>query len=148
MFFMSSIKVLSQSEFKMKLTLHLCLTLTLFVFSQSTFATNLFAIAEPKNLENIHVVKLGSDQHSTEFLIFIKQQVPLHYHKEHTETVMFISGSATMQLGDKTLEIIAGDYIRIPAGTHHSVTVTSKQPLKVLSIQAPEFLGEDRVMIE
>lgn len=143
---MASINVLSRLELTMKLTLHLCLALTLFVFSQLSFATNLFEIAEPKNLENIHVTKLGSDQHSTEFLIFIKQQVPLHYHKEHTETVMIISGRGAMQLGKKTLEIKAGDYIRIPAGTHHSVTVTSKQPLKVLSIQAPEFFGEDRVM--
>lgn len=132
----------------MKKSLLLTIILLLISVSKLSIASqNLFELQPDANLENIQVIKLGSDQHSSEFLIFIKQHVPLHFHTEHTETVMIISGEAQMVLGDKTMNVSAGDYIRIPAGTHHSVTVTSTAPLKVLSIQAPEFLGKDRVLV-
>ena len=50
-----------------------------------------------------------------------------------------------MTLGSITKEIKAGDIIFIPANTFHEVKVTSEKPLKVISIQAPEFDGTDRV---
>ena len=52
------------------------------------------------------------------------------------------------QQGDTKMEVGPGDYLRIPKNTPHAVTVLSEEPMKVLSIQAPEFLGEDRVFIK
>ena len=104
-------------------------------------------ITPPTDLENIHVVKLSSNAHSTDFVVFVKQQVPLHKHLTHTETLYVLEGSGTFQLADKYFEIKSGDYINVPEGTPHAVTVTSSIPLKVLSVQAPEFLGKDRVKV-
>lgn len=104
-------------------------------------------IKAPADLDNIHVVKLSTDQHSTDFVIFVKKKVPLHKHAYHTETLYVLEGQGDFTMGDKTMVISAGDYIRIPEGTPHAVTVTSAVPLKVLSVQAPEFLGKDRVML-
>jgi len=100
------------------------------------------------NLNNVEAIKLGSDEHATEFLIFIKKDVPMHYHERHTEIVYILDGEANMTLNKKTLKVKSGDYIRIPKGTQHSVQVTSNIPLKVLSIQTPEFFGQDRVFVK
>ena len=40
-----------------------------------------------------------------------------------------------------------GDYFRIKKGTPHAVKVTSIKPLKMLSVQAPEFFGKDRIFL-
>ena len=104
-------------------------------------------IVPPANFENIHVVKLASDSFSTDFIIFVKNVVPLHKHVEHSETIYVLEGKAQMQLGDQSIEIVAGDYIRVPRGTAHGVKVLSSVPLKVLSVQAPEFFGKDRVSV-
>jgi len=105
------------------------------------------AIKAPADLENVHVVKLNTDARSTDFVIFVKKKVPLHKHEFHTETLYVLEGTGDFTLGKDMLQIAAGDYIRVPEGTPHAVTVTSDIPLKVISVQAPEFLGKDRVML-
>jgi mannose-6-phosphate isomerase-like protein (cupin superfamily) len=104
-------------------------------------------ITPPADLQNIHVVKISSDAHSTNFIVFVKQQVPLHKHLVHTETLYVLEGSGAFLLGEESFDIGPGDYINVPEGTTHAVMVTSSIPLKVLSVQAPEFLGKDRVMV-
>lgn len=95
-----------------------------------------------------HVRTLHHDSLSSSFLIIIPKEVKAHYHAHHTEQVVILSGEADMMLGDQKLHVKAGDIILIPKGTTHSVTVTSKEPLKVISLQAPYFDGSDRVMQE
>ena len=130
---------------KTKLTLFLSI---LFCLSQvSAGKLILSEITLPEDIENIHVVKISSDIHSTDFIVFVKQHVPLHKHLAHTETLYVLEGSGTFQLGEESFDIGPGDYINVPEGTPHAVTVTSSMPLKVLSVQAPEFLGKDRVMV-
>jgi mannose-6-phosphate isomerase-like protein (cupin superfamily) len=77
----------------------------------------------------------------------VKTQVPLHKHRDHTETIYVLAGKGMFQQGDNQYEIGPGDYLRIPKNTPHAVTVLSEEPLKVLSVQAPEFLGKDRILI-
>lgn len=91
---------------------------------------------------------LYSDSLSSSFLIIIPKEVKPHYHVAHTEQVVVLSGEADMILGEQNIHIKAGDVIFIPKGTKHSVTVTSAEPLKIISVQAPIFDGSDRVMIE
>jgi mannose-6-phosphate isomerase-like protein (cupin superfamily) len=59
-----------------------------------------------------------------------------------------IEGKGVMTLGNIELPIQAGDWVVIPEGTPHRVKVTSKRPLKVLSIQSPQFDGTDRIILE
>lgn len=105
-------------------------------------------ITMPTDTDNVYVHKIASDAHSSDFVIFIKKQVPLHKHLEHTETVYILEGRGIFQQGDTKMEVGSGDYLRIPENTPHAVTVLSEEPMKVLSVQAPEFLGEDRVFIK
>jgi mannose-6-phosphate isomerase-like protein (cupin superfamily) len=127
--------------------------LTLFcqLFHVSTVQADILNLSEitiPSGVENIHVHKISSDAHSSDFVIFIKKMVPLHKHLKHTETIYVLEGRGIFQQGDEHTEIGPGDYLRIPEGTPHAVKVLSSEPLKVLSVQAPEFLGKDRVFIE
>lgn len=96
--------------------------------------------------ENIFVKQLYSDSLSGSFIIWVKEQVPAHRHLHHTEVVTVIEGAATFRLGNESREVKKGDIIVIPAGTVHSAITTSKTPLKVLSVQSPEFDGSDREM--
>lgn len=121
---------------------------SLFYFAQvSAERLVLSDILPPEDLENIHVVKLASDSYSTDFVIFVKNMVPLHKHVEHSETIYVLEGKGLFQLGDQNMEIVAGDYIRVPKGTPHAVKVLSSIPLKIISVQAPEFFGKDRVKV-
>lgn len=131
-----------------KIRLFLIIT-SLFYFAQASAERLVLSdIMPPEGLENIHVVKLASDSYSTDFVIFVKNKVPLHKHVEHSETIYVLEGKGLFQLGDQSMEIVAGDYIRVPKGTPHAVKVLSSIPLKIISVQAPEFLGKDRVKVD
>lgn len=100
------------------------------------------------NFENIHVLPLESGSLTSSFIIWVKSEVPAHYHRFHTEQVIILDGEGVMQLGDKKLKVVPGDFITIPPNTVHSVRTTSQQALKVLSIQSPRFTGEDRIFVD
>ncbi len=131
----------------------LLLTLSLFgLFTKSVVAEisikslNNYKITEA--LENIKVVKLSTDKNSSNFLILIKKSVSAHRHLSHTESIYVISGKGIFTLGSESVKISAGDFIHVPEGTIHAVEVTSEMPLKVLSNQAPEFFGKDRIYVK
>ena len=98
--------------------------------------------------DNVFIKKLNSDKNSSTFLIFIKKEVKLHKHLTHSETIYIVEGTGEMTLGDKRLLIQKGDVLFIPENTPHAVKVTSLKPLKVISIQAPEFDGKDRLFLD
>lgn len=97
--------------------------------------------------ENVHVEKISSDSLASVFLIHIRETVPLHRHNWHTEIVYILSGSGIMQMGEEYHDVEPGQVITIPMGTAHGVEVTSEEPLVVLSVQSPEFLGKDREVL-
>ena len=99
------------------------------------------------SFENIKVIPIHSDDRSSVFIVFVKNEVKLHKHAHHTEIVRVLEGKGKMTLGDDTFKIKKGDFFIIPKGTPHSVKTTSKKPLKALSIQAPKFEGKDRIFL-
>jgi len=115
------------------------------LLSQSQIIISNDSLKPPTDFTNIHVQKIAGDSLVSTFVIFIKEHVPMHKHQYHSENVMILEGEGIMTLGSITKEIKAGDIIFIPANTFHEVKVTSEKPLKVISIQAPEFDGTDRI---
>lgn len=95
--------------------------------------------------ENIHVKKISSNTSSSTFAIWIKKKVKLHKHINHTENILVQSGYGQFQLNDSIYSVSFGDLIIVPKNTWHGVIVDSKEPMKVISIQSPEFFGNDRV---
>lgn len=122
----------------------------LFLASASAIAQKktVSEITPEEPFDNILVKKIDSDKNSTSFIIWVKSDVRAHKHEHHTETLYVLEGEGNMKLGDTEFVVKAGDYVSIPENTVHSVEVTSTTPLKVISLQAPEFLGKDRVFLE
>jgi len=110
--------------------------------------TSLESIEAPTDFENVHVEQIAEDSLSSAFLIFVKHKVGLHYHDHHTENVYVLDGTGEMILGSDTFRIAPGDHIFIPEKTPHAVKVLSSTPLKVLSVQSPQFDGSDRILLE
>ena len=105
-------------------------------------------ILPDQEFENVYVKKIAEDSLQSSFIIWIKQDVKGHFHQQHTENIVVIEGRAEMLFDGRRIIVKEGDYLNIPKGTRHSVTkVFSRKPLKVLSIQAPNFDGKDRVFI-
>lgn len=101
-------------------------------------------IHPPASYENIFTRPLYQDSLVSSFVIFIKKEVPRHKHLTHAEHVYFLEGEGIMKLGEQEIRVKKGSMIFIPAGIYHSLTVSSKKPAKVLSVQAPFFDGKDR----
>lgn len=98
--------------------------------------------------DNLYNKAAFGDSLASSFVIVIKKEVKPHKHLSHSEHVVVVSGAGQMQLGDKTFPVKKGDLVFIPKNTVHSVKSTGKEPLKVISIQAPYFDGKDRVFTE
>ena len=121
------------------------------IFSTGLWAQTKSAIAdfEPdQDYDNIVVKKIYTDTHTSTFVIWIKKGVKPHKHIKHTEQVLVLEGKASVQLNDKEIIVEKGDWVTIQEQTIHAVKVLSKIPLKVISVQTPEFKGEDRVFVE
>ena len=95
--------------------------------------------------DNISINKLSTNTDATTFAIWIKKKVKIHKHINHTEHVYIKQGKGKFQLADSLYNVKTGDLIIVPKNTWHGVIVESKNPMKVISIQSPEFFGKDRV---
>ncbi len=115
---------------------------------QAQMSVELDKLVPEKEYDNIYVHKLDTDKNKSSVVIWIKKGVKAHKHEYHSETLYVLAGTGTMHVGDDSYSIKEGDYINVPENTVHSVLVTSEIPLKVISIQSPEFLGKDRVFVE
>ena len=129
----------------MKVIIYLIILLTTCNSIAQEVVTNIQSIKPAKEYKNIHVQKISSDSLSSTFVIWIKQKVRLHKHLYHRENVIIQEGSGQFQLKDSIYIVSAGDIITIPKNTWHGVTINSKDVMKVISVQSPKFLGDDRV---
>ncbi len=57
----------------------------------------------------------------------------LDYIHDQDEVVCILSGTADAKVADEMDNIQRGDRVDVPANTYHSITVTSKEPLVVLT---------------
>lgn len=114
--------------------------------SSAQHIPDLFSKKPDGEWENVAVEKIADDSLSTTFMIWIRGGIKHHFHETHTESVFILEGEGHMELGDKSFQVKAGDYILIPRNTVHAVI--AKSTMKVLSIQTPRWITEDRKFIE
>lgn len=129
----------------MKLLFTLIFNLSLFSFFSQEFVGEFNKIRPDSTFSNIHVHQISTDSSATTFVIWVKMKVKMHKHLEHVENIYVTQGEGKFHLGATTYHIEPGDLIVVPKNTWHGVEVTSDVPLKVISIQSPEFKGIDRV---
>ena len=129
----------------MKLLLTIFLQIIFFSLIGQEYINSFDKIEPDNDYDNIYVKKLSSESNATTFAIWIKKSVRLHKHIEHIENVYIAEGNGDFQLGDTIYNVKSGDLIVIPKNTWHGVIVNSQKPMKVISIQSPEFHGKDRI---
>ena len=106
-------------------------------------------ILPDKGFDNVYSKKITDDSLQSTFIIWVKKDVLEHYHQTHTENIYVLEGKAEMTVNGLKQIVKKGDYLNIPMGSKHAVTkVLSRKPLKVLSIQSPQFDGTDRIIIK
>lgn len=130
------------------LFLRFCLAIICFApfFSFSQEHNNLNDYKPTAEFDKVHILKIAEDDLHSTYIIWVKDQVPEHYHASHTENIVVIQGKARMTLNGEEIIVKKGDFINIPEGTKHAVLeVLSYRPLKVLSTQTPMFDGKDRI---
>lgn len=109
---------------------------------------SLDTVKAPAAYDNIYSRRLYHDSLASSFVIFVKKEVKEHRHAAHAEHVLVLDGEAAMTVGARSFKIKKGDLVFIPKNSWHSVKVSSAEPLKVLSMQAPAFDGSDRILKE
>lgn len=122
--------------------------ITLIYSVNSQTVVNLDTLKATAKVDNIYNRPLFNDSLASSFCIIIKNEVKPHKHQYHSEHVYVVEGEGQMKLGNQEFKIKKNDFIFIPKNTVHSVKTTSKEPLKVISIQAPFFDGKDRIILE
>lgn len=127
--------------------------IVLFVLScfgaQAQTHVTLDSLKPPHDYDNIHIEKLSDDLLQTTFVIWVKKNVRAHYHGTHSENILVLEGKARMMVDGKAKNIKKGDYLNFGKGVEHAVLeVTSRRPLKVISVQSPQFVGKDRIFVD
>lgn len=129
--------------------LFILLVFTIFCHSLTAqiLTQNASELAPTEEYTNVKTVTLHDDENTTVYMIFVKQAVRKHLHQYHTEVITVIAGRGRMFLGGEYFNIKKGDHIIVPPNTPHAVITTSGRPLQVLSIQTPQFMGQDRTIL-
>jgi mannose-6-phosphate isomerase-like protein (cupin superfamily) len=125
----------------------LTLLLTATILSAQVLTQNANTMTPKEEYTNVKTIPLHSDENTSVFMIFVKQAVRKHVHQYHTEVITVLDGTGRMYLGGDYFDVKKGDHIVVPPNTAHAVITTSSKPLKVLSVQSPQFLGQDRIII-
>jgi mannose-6-phosphate isomerase-like protein (cupin superfamily) len=101
----------------------------------------------------LEVTELVRTEHHSVSLVVTREQIGLHHHARHDETVVMLSGR-----GELVLEPVGGEgatYLLepgavafVPRGDRHSFTPVGDEPAACLSIMTPPFDGQDRIFVE
>lgn len=77
---------------------------------------------------------------------------PVQYNKVFALASYVLEGTATLQIGDETLELGPGGYAYLPAGTVYQFCNDSAAPVKYLAISMPagfdEYIAEAARLVE
>jgi quercetin dioxygenase-like cupin family protein len=90
------------------------------------------------------ITTIESGRFSTVTLWQFKTGITPHVHREHDEVIYCESGEGIALLGSEKRRMRAGDFVVIPPGVPHGVTVTSRRPMRGISVFSPVFDGTDR----
>lgn len=101
----------------------------------------------PEAGANITAREVGAYGSASVHHLRLAEGVKRHYHRDHDETVVVLSGRGRMTLGDETREIGPGTILLLPRGTRHELVVTDG-PLEAVSLFSPRFDGQDRIFVE
>ena len=57
-----------------------------------------------------------------------------------------VKGTATVQLGDRSLSLEVGESVDVPLGAHHALGNDTNAPVVVIEVQMGSYFGEDDIV--
>jgi quercetin 2,3-dioxygenase len=63
-------------------------------------------------------------------------RIPNHLHEKHTETFFCLNGCVSMTAGKEKVFLRPGDFLRVPAGTPHTLQLTGNNT-RFIQFHAP-----------
>jgi mannose-6-phosphate isomerase-like protein (cupin superfamily) len=91
----------------------------------------------PDGKSHVQLILEGGEASMSRITAFPGAAIPVHVHPHSDEVLLIEAGAGIMTLGDKIIQIRAGQAIRIPKGTKHSFVQTGKGPLRAVQVYAP-----------
>ena len=98
--------------------------------------------------ENIKMMTLGQAQSVSHHVVQIRDREAPHMHKTHDGTVVMIRGSGYLMMGNRRIELSAGDIAHIPRGAAHYFVNTGGEPAVAFVAFSPPFDGKDVVPVK
>ena len=71
-----------------------------------------------------------------------------HYHPVVEESYWITAGNGTLEVGEETMEVAAGDMIQIPIGSPHKISNTGSEVLEMTVFCAPAWTPDCSVFLE
>jgi mannose-6-phosphate isomerase-like protein (cupin superfamily) len=86
----------------------------------------------PNHFDELFAKLIGYTAQATTAIVWIKSMAPHEVHHDEFERFLIVEGTCDIIIGEKTYQLIAGDYLQIPLHQGHHVKVTSAIPCKVI----------------
>lgn len=64
-------------------------------------------------------------------------EIGAEVHEDHDQFLAFVDGEGRAILEGSERSIVAGDFVFVPAGTHHNFVNTGDVPLRLVTLYAP-----------
>lgn len=97
--------------------------------------------------QDVRVVEIGRDAHTSHHVVGIRSGEPLHRHERHDLIVVVLEGHGRMRLGDTTRPVGQGSVVYTPRGAVHAFTNAGERPAYAHVVYSPPYDGEDRVLV-
>ena len=74
------------------------------------------------------------------------QRLSLQKHFHRAEHWVVVLGTAQVTVGERLLELTAGQHVDIAVGDVHRLTNKTGQPVEIVEVQFGAYLGEDDIV--
>jgi len=96
--------------------------------------------------EDLRVVDLGRDAHTSHHLVAIRHAETPHRHDRHDLLVVVLRGHGALQIGDERRPLGEGSILYVPRGAVHAFRNAGPEPAVAYVVYTPAFDGEDRIL--
>ena len=74
------------------------------------------------------------------------QQLSLQKHHQRAEHWVVVHGVARVTVGERVLDLVAGEHVDIAIGEVHRLANLTDQPVEIVEVQFGSYLGEDDIV--
>jgi mannose-6-phosphate isomerase-like protein (cupin superfamily) len=73
-------------------------------------------------------------------------RLSLQSHKQRGEHWTVVTGTATVTVGDRVVDLVRAESIDIPKGEKHRLENFGTEPIEIIEVQFGDYLGEDDIV--